>query len=282
MRSMTEIKDSVFAITGASSGIGRALAAELARLGAHLSLSDVDEGGLAETADLCARSAGRVHTELVDVSDRVAVESWAGRVAEHHGRVHAIVNNAGVSLRATVEDMEYDDLEWLMNINFWGVVYGTKAFLPHIRAAGTGHVVNVSSVFGLIGVPTQSGYNASKFAVRGFTEALRTELDLEGVPIAVTSVHPGGIQTGIVRNGRIREMSRFEDQVDLVEDFDRKLAKTTPEDAARAIVKGIRSNAHRVLIGLDAQLIDAAQRTAPVAHRKVMKQIWARLARPKS
>lgn len=281
MSGMTEIRDRIFAITGAASGIGQALAVEIARLGGHVAVADVNEEGLAETQTACEAHSARVHTAVVDVADREAVYRWADDVVEYHGAVHGIVNNAGVSLRATVDDMDYDDFEWLMDINFWGVIYGTKAFLPHIRRAGEGSIVNISSVFGIIGVPTQSAYNASKFAVRGFTEALRTELDMEGIAIGVTCVHPGGIKTNIVRGGRIREMSLYDDTGNLVEDFDTKLAKTTPQGAAKAIVKGIKGNKHRVLIGLDAYAIDRVQRAAPVAHRAIVRQVYGQMIKPK-
>lgn len=279
MNGMREIKDSVFAITGAASGIGQALAVEIARLGGHVAISDLNEEGLGETLVLCEAHGVRVHAAAVDVANRDAVHLWADDVVAHHGHVNGIVNNAGVTIRATVDEMEYDDFEWLMNINFWGVVHGTKAFLPHIRVAGEGSIVNISSVFGIIGVPTQSAYNASKFAVRGFTEALRQELDIEGVPIGVTSVHPGGIKTNIARNARF--MTRDGDKVDIAEDFDRNLARTTPENAAKAIVKGIRRNDHRVLIGLDAYAIDRGQRLAPVAHRTIVRALYNRLFEPK-
>lgn len=278
---MTKISDNVFAITGAASGIGRALAIEISARGGHVSISDIDEAGLDETAAACRALGADVHEAPLNVADRHAVYDWADAVVEHHGRVNGIVNNAGVGLRAMVEDMEYDDFEWLMDINFWGVVYGTKAFLPYLREAGEGCVVNISSVFGIISVPMSSAYNASKFAVRGFTEALRQEIDLEDAPIGVTSVHPGGIKTNIIRNGRIREMSKFEDSGDLEDDFDNKLATTTPEDAARAIIKGIEGNKHRVLIGLDAHLIDRAQRTGPVAYQKVARAFARRQVRRK-
>lgn len=278
---MTKIRDNVFAITGAGSGIGQALAIEIARLGGHVSISDVDAEGLEATRVGCEAFDVLTHDMVVDVSDRQAMFNWADDVAAAHGRIHGIVNNAGVSLRATVEDMHFDDFEWLMNINFWGVVHGTKAFLPFIREAGEGSVVNISSVFGIVGIPTQSAYNASKFAVRGFTEALRQELDIEGIPIGVTSVHPGGIKTNIVRNGRIREMSRFDDHMDLAQDFENNLARTTPRNAALAIIKGIEGKKHRVLIGLDAHLIDRGQRNAPVAYQKVVAKIFARQMKKK-
>nr|WP_287374891.1 SDR family oxidoreductase [Candidatus Microthrix sp.] len=163
---MKQFEGRVAAITGAGSGIGRALAENLGAQGAHLALSDVNESGLADTVARCEGKGVRVTSQRVDVADRPAVEAWADSVVEDHDKVNLIVNNAGVALGATVESMSYEDFEWLMSINFWGVVYGTKAFLPHLKASGEGHVVNVSSVFGLVSIPTQSAYNAAKFAVR--------------------------------------------------------------------------------------------------------------------
>ena len=193
----------VAAITGAGSGIGRALARELARRGAHLALSDVDETGLAETVALCEGNGVKVTSHRVDVADRAAVFAWADQVATEHGKVNLVFNNAGVALAATIDEGSVEDIEWLVGINYWGVVFGTKAFLPHLKAAGEGHIVNLSSVFGLISVPAQSAYNASKFAVRGFTDALRMELEIEGCGVSSTTVHPGGIKTNIARNARM-------------------------------------------------------------------------------
>jgi NAD(P)-dependent dehydrogenase (short-subunit alcohol dehydrogenase family) len=192
----------VAAITGAGSGIGRALALRLARRGCHLALCDVNERGLAATVEWARRTGVRVTGDRVDVADREAVYRWADRVAEEHGRVNLVFNNAGVALGSAIEGGSYEDFEWLFGINFWGVVHGTKAFLPHLRASGEGHVVNVSSVFALISVPGQGAYNASKAAVRGFTDALRMELEMSGAPVSATSVHPGGINTNISRNSR--------------------------------------------------------------------------------
>jgi NAD(P)-dependent dehydrogenase (short-subunit alcohol dehydrogenase family) len=265
---MKSVKGKVAAITGAGSGIGRATAVLLARRGCHVAVSDVNEQGLAETAERCRAHGVRVHVARVDVAQRTEVHAWADTVARELGSVHIIINNAGVSLSATVEDTRYEDFEWLMNINFWGVVYGTKAFLPHLRAAGEGHIVNVSSVFGLIGVPTQAAYNSAKFAVKGFTESLRQELEAEGVPIGVTCVHPGGIKTNIARNARavlrkgwVEENSR--------EDFEKRFS-TTPERAASVILSAIRGNRRRQLIGADAVLIDIVQRTMPTLYQRLI------------
>jgi len=251
----------VAAITGSGSGIGRALAVDLARRGTRLALSDIDEDGLTETVALCTRSGATVTSQCLDVADRQAVEEWAGIVVAAHGRVELVVNNAGVALGATVEAMGYDDFEWLMGINFWGVVYGTKAFLPHLKAAGEGHIVNLSSVFGLISVPAQSAYNASKFAVRGFTDALRMELAIEGSGVSCTTVHPGGIKTNIARNARMDDSvaTLTGDAGSARDQFD-KVAITSPERAARRILAAVEHGRPRVLVGPDASVIDALSR----------------------
>lgn len=268
---MKQFNDKVAVVTGAGSGIGRALAHQLAEAGARLALSDINETGLRDTARELGLGEDRLITEVFDVADRDAVYGFADRVAGHFGAVHLVINNAGVALGATVEDMSYDDFEWLMGINFWGVVYGTKAFLPHLKRAGEGHIVNVSSVFGLIGVPTQSAYNAAKFAVRGFTESLRQELEIEGGRVSCTSVHPGGIKTNIARNARMADgMERITgDPEKARRDFE-KMFRTTPEEAARTILKGVRGNKRRVLIGSDARAIDSMQRLMPTAYQRIM------------
>src|SRR5689334_20267553 len=237
---MRSFVDRVAAITGAGSGIGRALALELAAEGCHLALSDVDERGLAETARLAGERGVRVGTARVDVARREEVHGWADAVAREHGRVNLVFNNAGVGLGATIEAMKYEDFEWLMGINFWGVVHGTKAFLPHLKASGEGHVVNVSSIFGLVGIPTQAAYNAAKFAVRGFTEALREELDIAGVPVSATCVHPGGVKTNIARAARIDASIRdvTDEDVEAARAGFERAARTTPRAAARKILRG--------------------------------------------
>ncbi|MFZ5560778.1 MAG: SDR family NAD(P)-dependent oxidoreductase [Pseudomonadota bacterium] len=275
---MKTLQDKVAAITGAGSGIGRATAILMASKGCHLALSDVNEAGLAETAASCQQHGVKVTTRRVDVASREQMYAWADEVVRDHGLVNIIFNNAGVALGATVEDMQYEDFEWLMNINFWGVVYGSKAFLPHIKTAGDGAVVNVSSVFGLIAVPTQSAYNAAKFAVKGFTEALREELEIEGSPIGVTCVHPGGIKTNIARNARITETPGMVDEKS-TRDFE-KAFLTTPEQAAEAVVGAIMKNKRRLLIGADARLIDIVQRTLPTAYQSLLVA-GARLRRKK-
>jgi butyryl-CoA dehydrogenase len=261
----------VAAITGAGSGIGRALAQELARRGAHLALCDIDDIGLAETVTLCEGTGVKVTSQHLDVADRDAVHAWADRVVEDHGKVNLIFNNAGVALGATIEAMSYEDFEWLMNINFWGVVHGTKAFLPHLKAAGEGHVVNLSSVFGLISVPAQSAYNAAKFGVRGFTDALRIELDIEKCGVSSTTVHPGGIKTNIARNARmdasIVELAGGPDEAR--HQFD-KIAMTSPEKAARQILAAVENDRRRALIGPDAKVIDLISRLPAGLYQRVL------------
>ena len=200
---MQDFNSKVAVITGAASGIGRALALALARQGAQLALCDLDEAGLEETRKLTSGGAPKESTHRVDVSDRAAVEQWAHAVIDDHGRVNLLFNNAGVGLSSAIVDMSYEDLEWLMGINFWGVVHGTTSFLPHLIDSGDGHVINLSSVFGLIAVPGQAAYNAAKFAVRGYTECLREELEIMNVGVSATCVHPGGIKTNIARSARV-------------------------------------------------------------------------------
>jgi NAD(P)-dependent dehydrogenase (short-subunit alcohol dehydrogenase family) len=260
----------VAAITGAGSGIGRALAQELARRGAHLAVSDIDEVGLAETVALCEGRGVKVTSQRVDVADRDAVYAWAAQVVEDHGRVNLIFNNAGVALAATVDAMSYKDMEWLTSINFWGVVHGTKAFLPHLKASGEGHVVNLSSIFGLISVPAQSAYNAAKFAVRGFTDCLRMELALENCGVSATTIHPGGIKTNIARNARTdASAASLTGDTDFAADFE-KIAMTTPEKAARQILTAVRRDRRRALIGPDAKVIDLVSRLPAGVYQRVL------------
>lgn len=262
----------VAAITGAGSGIGRALANDLARRGAHLALSDIDEVGLADTVAQCEGLGVKVVADRVDVSDREAVLAWADKVVVDHGSVNLIFNNAGVALGATIEGMSYEDFEWLMSINFWGVVHGTKAFLPHLKAAGEGHIVNLSSVFGLMSIPTQSAYNAAKFGVRGFTDALRMELEIASCGVSATTVHPGGIKTNIARSARMDPSALAlsgADANDTANDFER-IAVTTPEKAATQILEAVRRNQRRALIGPDAKVIDLLARLPAGLYQRVL------------
>ena len=255
---MKTLNDKVVVITGAGSGIGRALALNIGGKGAHLALSDVNEAGLAETKELAEKAGAKtVHTDRLDVADRAAFGAYAASVAEQFGKVNVVINNAGVALAGDVTDLTYEDMDWIVGINFWGVVHGTKEFLPHLIASGEGHVVNLSSLFGLLAMPGQSAYNATKFAVRGFTEALREEMLIAGHNVGVTSVHPGGIKTAIARSARV---SAKEDQAATAKLFDEKLARMTPERAAEIIVKGIVKNQARVLVGLDAHALHNFQK----------------------
>ncbi|MFE0022878.1 SDR family NAD(P)-dependent oxidoreductase [Amycolatopsis sp. NPDC059021] len=258
---MKRFTGKVAVITGAGSGIGRALALELSRRGARLALSDVD----ADRAEATAKQAGAAaRSYRLDVSDRAAVLAHAEEVAGDFGEVNLVVNNAGVALGATVEEMSWEDYDWLMGINLGGVVNGTKAFLPHVIASGDGHIVNISSVFGFIGVPTQSAYNAAKFAVRGFTESLRQEMLIAGHPVGVSCVHPGGIKTNIVRDSR---NAGGEDPEQAAAGFE-KIARTSPEKAALTIVRGIERRSARILIGPDAYVLDAIPRVLGAAYQR--------------
>lgn len=269
---MKRFENKVAAITGAGSGIGRALALELAQRKCHLALSDLNEEALSETVAQTRGLGIDVTWQRVDVADRDAVYAWADRVVADHGRVNLIFNNAGVAVACTVEKMRYEDFEWLMNINFWGVVYGTKAFLPHLKATGDGHIVNLSSVFGLAGIPSQSAYNSAKFAVRGFTESLRQELDMLGYGVSATSVHPGGIKTGIARAARmdasIRDLGLGNDAEDTRHKFEKSFI-TSPDKAAKAILDGVARNHRRVLVGPDARVYDWLVRLLPTTYQRV-------------
>ncbi|HGL4261039.1 SDR family NAD(P)-dependent oxidoreductase [Burkholderia dolosa] len=270
---MNGFSGKVAAIAGAGSGMGRSLAVELARRGCDVALADVDEVGLAGTAAACAAHGMRVTTRRVDVSDRDAVFAWADFVRAEHGKVNLIFNNAGVSLAASAETARLADLEWIVGINFWGVVHGTQAFLPHLRASGDGHVVNTSSLFGLVAMPTQSAYNATKFAVRGFTEALRMELELDGAPVSATCVHPGGVATNIVDAGRVDAGIRAitgQDEATHRRQANRMIRATTADDAARQILAGVERNARRVLIGADARRLDRLGRLLGAGYQRLV------------
>jgi NAD(P)-dependent dehydrogenase (short-subunit alcohol dehydrogenase family) len=256
--------DKVAVITGAGSGIGRALALELAGRGAKLALSDIDETAVADTAAHCEKLGVTARGYRLDVSDRAAVSAHAEEVAGEFGRVNLMVNNAGVAVMATVEEMSYDDLDWIVGVNFWGVVHGTKAFLPHLLASGNGHLVNISSVFGFVGVPTQSAYNATKFAVRGFTEALRQEMQIEGKPVGVSCVHPGGIRTNIARDARAAGSTAQQRATDFA-----RIARTSPESAAKTIVRGVEHDKARILIGPDAYVFDAVPRVLGAGYQRL-------------
>ena len=274
---MTAINGSAAAVTGAASGIGRALAIELAARGCDLAIADRDEAGLAATAAELAKSGRKVTTHKVDVSQPAQIQEFAAAATAAHPGLNIVVNNAGVALLGQFNEIDQAQFEWLMNINFWGVVHGTRAFLGHLSTRPAAHIVNISSIFGIIAPAGQTAYCASKFAVRGFSEALRHEFWLAKSPINLTVVHPGGIKTNIVRNMRmgvtITDNAR---RVESIERFDNDFAKTTAQVAAQTIIKGIENNAPRVLIGGDAKFMDLLQRFRPGKYFNVlMKRITA-------
>jgi NADP-dependent 3-hydroxy acid dehydrogenase YdfG len=254
----------VAVVTGAGSGIGQALAVELGRSGASVAISDVDTDGLSVTEQRLKAIGAPVKTDRLDVTEREAFQIYADGVKEHFGKVNQIYNNAGIAHTGDVEVVHFKDIERVMDVDFWGVVNGTKVFLPHLIESGDGHVVNISSVFGLFSVPGQAAYNSAKFAVRGFTEALRQEMILAKHPVKVTTVHPGGIKTNIARNATAAEGL---DVSELARTFD-KMARTSPEKAAQIILDGVRKNRARVLVGTDAKILDLMVRiTGPGYHR---------------
>jgi NAD(P)-dependent dehydrogenase (short-subunit alcohol dehydrogenase family) len=263
---MKSFAGKVAAITGAASGMGRSLAIALARRGCEVALSDVDTDGLSETARLArAGSNLLVTTRSFDVADEKAMYGWAREVASEHGRCNLIFNNAGVSYAATVEGADRADFARIVDIDFWGVVHGTRAFLPYLRASGEGHVINTSSLFGLIAFPGQCSYNAAKFAVRGFTEALRVELEITGAPVSATCVHPGGIKTNIARASKVHPSMAdlgVDDLAAAPRRFERAF-RVSADDAAETILRGVQKNARRVLIGTDARVLDLLQRILP-------------------
>jgi NADP-dependent 3-hydroxy acid dehydrogenase YdfG len=262
---MAYVNGKIAVVTGAGSGIGRALAQQLNNEGCALYISDINPDTLAETAASLQRSDVAVNQNVLDVADKAAVHAWADSIAAEQGHVDIVVNNAGVAVTSMVEDCDYENLEWLMGINFWGVIYGTQAFLPLLRKSQQGHLVNISSIFGVIAVPTQSSYNAAKFAVRGYTEALRQEM--AGTNVHVCCVHPGGIRTNIARASRGSHPGMSPDERGA--EFE-KVAKTTPESAAAQIIRAVEKQKKRLLIGRDAKFIDIIQRIFPVAYPRFM------------
>ncbi|WP_141809009.1 SDR family NAD(P)-dependent oxidoreductase [Nocardia bhagyanarayanae] len=259
-------KNKVCVITGAGSGIGRALAENLAKRGAKLALSDIDTDGLAETVRRCEQLGAEVESDRLNVAEREAVLLYADAVKAHFGVVHQVYNNAGIAFHGEVLRSEFKDIERIMDVDFWGVVNGTKAFLPMLIESGDGHVVNVSSLFGLIAVPGQSAYNSAKFAVRGFTESLRQEMLVGRHPVQVTCVHPGGIKTAVARNATYAEGIDGKSAASM---FDKKLAMHTPEMAAQTITEGVRKGHGRVLIGWEAKLLDMFVRVTASGYQRI-------------
>ena len=272
---MSHFTNKVAVVTGAGSGIGRALSLELVRRGARVAISDVDSVGLAGTKSLALGLGGDVKADALNVAEREAFLGYADDVATHFGKVNMIFNNAGIAFTGDVEESEFKDFDRVIDVDFWGVVNGTKAFLPHLIASGDGHIVNVSSIFGIFSMPSQSAYNAAKFAVRGFTESLRQEMLINKRPVKVTCVHPGGIKTNIARNATAAE---GRDQADLAKSFE-KLARTTPEKAANVILRGVEKGKPRVLIGMDAVTLDAFVRLTGARYQRVFAALGRRVAK---
>ncbi|OBF80747.1 acetoin dehydrogenase [Mycobacterium sp. 852002-51163_SCH5372311] len=266
----------VAAVSGAGSGIGRALALELARSGAWLAISDFDADGLARTEELVRDVGADVRADRLDVTEREAFLAYADSVKAHFGKVNQIYNIAGIAFLGDVEVSGFKDIERVMDVDYWGVVNGTKAFLPHLIASGDGHVINMSSMFGLFGVPGQAAYNSAKFAVRGFTEALRQEMIAARHRVAVTVVHPGYVKTPIARNAECVEGL---DKEVTVKVFD-KVAITSAERAARIILKGVRQKKARVLVGPDARAFSLLVRVLPAGYQRILGPMTVRFQSP--
>lgn len=245
---------------------------ELARRGAKLAISDIDVDGLAETKRLVEAAGGTVKADRLNVAEEQAVFLYADQVKEHFGTVHQVYNNAGIAFLGDFEKSSIKDIERVVDVDFWGVVYGTKAFLPHLIESGAGHVVNVSSIFGLFSVPSQSAYNAAKFAVRGFTDALRQELRAARRPVKVTTVHPGGIKTNIVNNAVFDEDYDGAGTMRLFQ----QLAITTPERAAKIILNAVGRGSSRVLVGPDAKLLDLFVRLTGTWYEGAVRLVTSR------
>jgi NAD(P)-dependent dehydrogenase (short-subunit alcohol dehydrogenase family) len=257
----------VAVITGAGSGIGRALAVQLAGHGARLALSDVNPAGLAETEKLCG--SAEVRSYKLDVSSREQVFAHAGEVKRDFGAAHFLFNNAGVTLIATIAEATIEEIEWQVGVNLWGVIYGTKAFLPMMLAQREGHIVNLSSVFGLIGGFAQGPYNITKFGVRGLTECLWREL--EGTGVKAINVHPGGIKTSIGTKARwgVNAGPRTREMHALLE----KILVTSPEACASDILRGVAHGKRRILTGSGARAIAFFSRLLPVRHVPILKAL---------
>jgi short-subunit dehydrogenase len=270
---MTAIKGAAAAVTGAAGGIGRVLALELAARGCDLALADRDEAGLqAVAAEIARDGKQKITTHRVDVGEPAQIADFARAATSAHPALNIVINNAGVALLGQFGEIDQAQMDWLFNINFWGVVHSTRAFLPHLSRQREAHIANLSSIFGIIAPPGQTAYAAAKFAVRGFSESLRHELQMAKSPVRLSVVHPGGVSTNIVRNSRtgtaVTDNAR---RVQSIERFD-AAARTTPKAAALRIIEGIEKNQPRILIGNDARLIDLLQRFRPATY-------WAPLAR---
>ena len=280
---MTRINGAAVAITGAANGIGRALAEACIARGADVAIADRDESGLRAVAADLAKSGRKISVHPLDVAQAEYVQAFSTAAISAHPGLNIIINNAGVSLFGRFHETSHDDMAWLMDINFWGVVHGTRAFLPHLKTRPEAHIVNLSSIFGIIAPPGQTAYAAAKFAVRGFSESLRHELAQANSPVHLSVVHPGGIKTGIARSSRVgafmTDNKRRADMLDRFEAF----TETTPEMAAKTILDGVEANAPRILIGKDAKRMDLLQRFKPTTYwAAIQKSIDKRVAARKA
>jgi short-subunit dehydrogenase len=266
----------VAVVTGAGSGIGQALAIELARSGAKLAISDVDTEGLASTEQQVKLIGASVKADRLDVTERETFLRYADEVNDHFGTVNQVYNNAGITVFGDIEISQFKEIERVMDVDFWGVVNGTKAFLPHLIASGDGHVINVSSTFGLYAVPYQAAYSSAKFAVRAFTQALHMEMSLAGHPVKVSTVYPGATKTAFVRNMTAAEKLG---DVDL-KTFEKGLWTTSPEKAAHVILNGVRKNRVRILIGPDTRLFDVLARVTGPRYQRIVPKLLGRLLMP--
>jgi len=277
---MTAIRGAAAAVTGAASGIGRALALELAARGCDLALADRDEAGLATlAAEINRAHSQKVTVHRVDVGEPKQIQDFAQAAIADHPGLNIVVNNAGVALMGRFDEIDQAQMDWLMNINFWGVVHGTRAFLPHLAGQREAHIVNLSSIFGIIAPPGQTAYAAAKFAVRGFSESLRHELQMAASPVRLSVVHPGGVATHIARNSRSGiGMTDNARRAQSIERFENS-ARTTPKDAALRIIAGIEKNQPRILIGNDARLMDLVQRLRPATYWSVLARLIERMTK---
>jgi short-subunit dehydrogenase len=272
---MTAIRGSAAALTGAASGIGRALALELATRGCDLALADRDEAGLkAVAAEVAKLGCRRITTHRVELSEPGQIQDFAGAAVSSHPDLNILINNAGAAMIGSFDEIDQDQMDWLMKVNFWGMVHTTRALLPHLARQREAHIVNLSSIFGIIAPPEQTAYAATKFAVRGFSESLRHELQSAASPVRLSVVYPGGVATNIARNAhsgsgaidntrRVEALERFENA-----------ARTSASAAALCIVGGIERNSPRILIGSDAKFVDVLQRFLPGTYWKVLQKIF--------